>query len=161
MPLVVGSNAYLDVATAGAYFEFRLDADAWADAKSSERGAALVSATRLLDSLNWIGRATDSNQSLAFPRIGNYRDPKIGAVVSLGSAEVPQRVLDATCELALHLLRNPGVESGEELPDSIAVEGAVSLTGLKSTKTGVIPAGVYRGITPLLERGNNSWWRAN
>lgn len=109
MPAEVGVNSYVDLAGADAYFANRLHAEAWTSAQESDREAALIMATRRIDSIPGLaGRKYNERQPLAFPRIkngvitGRWVDGKwvIG---------VPQEVIEATCEEALALLEmTPG-----------------------------------------------------
>ncbi len=82
---------YATIAEAQAYFDSRLNTDAWDEAvNDAERTKALAMATTLIDRLNFRGEKADSEQELQFPR-GN-------------DTEVPQDIKDATAEIALALL---------------------------------------------------------
>lgn len=94
MSLEVGTNAYLDANEASAYFEGRPHADAWTEANSAQRDAALIHATRRIDALPLQGAPLADDQALAFPRDYQGEAPQV----------VPREVLDATCEEALALL---------------------------------------------------------
>ncbi|MDH5182265.1 MAG: hypothetical protein OEX12_00110 [Gammaproteobacteria bacterium] len=160
MALIKNTNAYVDLAEATAYFADRLDAAAWDDTVDAEREKALVTATMMLDNLRWTGQAASDAQLLAFPRIGEYFDPRKGTSVTLTEAEVPLRIIKGTYELAYHLLNNDGLLDDTGSVAEIEVDGAVKLKGVRSAPD--IPSVVYTTIKPLLEnRGISTWWRAN
>lgn len=98
MAAEVGVNSYVSREEADAYFRDRLDAEAWAEASTERQEAALVTATRRIDSLRLRGQRADPRQALAFPR--RYPGPH-GWYVEY---TVPEAVRIATCEEALALL---------------------------------------------------------
>jgi hypothetical protein len=157
MALNKGINSYVTVAESDAYFENRLDSTGWSSVDIALKASSLVTATSILDNLRWTGVAIDSNQPLAFPRVGSYFDPRIGTNVTLSG--VPKRIEQATFELANHLLNNENLldDTGRVLNLNI---GTISLS--KIQKPNLIPAAVKTIISPLLiNSGSNSWWRAN
>lgn len=98
MAAEVGVNSYVSREEADAYFRDRLDAEAWAEASTERQEAALVTATRRIDSLRLRGQKADPRQVLAFPR--RYPSAR-GWYVEY---TVPEAVRMATCEEALALL---------------------------------------------------------
>ena len=95
------------------YFEFRLHASAWEDAENDDKCRALVTATRLIDRLNFAGLRTADyirlqpiNWLIPQPRTldpsslpgQNFEFPRNGSVT------IPQDIMDAACEIALALL---------------------------------------------------------
>lgn len=159
MALAKGTNSYVDVAEADAYFENRLDTAAWNLASAAQKAQALVTGTQVLDTLSWVGVAVSDLQPLAFPRTGYYFDPRLGKTVTL-TAAVPMRVVQANCEMAYHLLNNDGLLDNTGSVDSISLSG-ISLSNVKPPER--VPPVVKRAIRPLLAAGafNNTWWRAN
>lgn len=159
MALTKGSNSYVTVAEADAYFETRLDVAAWEDlTDENQKAKALVTASMILDELEWTGVAISVDQSLAFPRNGSYFDPKLGMCILLDS-NVPDRVIVATYELAYHLLNNDGLLDDTGTVEDLQV-GPVNLSKVRSAQK--IPSFVKRHINPLLlNRGANTWWRRN
>jgi len=158
MALSKNVNSYVTVAEADSYFLDRLDVAAWTNATDTEKAQALVTATAMLDDMNWTGFAVSDAQYLAFPRSGSYFDPRVGLEVLLTEA-IPTRISTATYELAYHLLNNDGL-----LDDTGSVEalniGSISLQKVKSASR--VPAVVKRLIKPLLtNNGVSTWWRAN
>lgn len=110
----VDANAYANAADGDAYHEGHLYASAWTAATLTNKEAALVFATRLIDAQYQFGgsRASES-QALQWPRV-NCPDPDKAAtrvLVSLwladafvASSVVPKAVAAATCEMARELL---------------------------------------------------------
>lgn len=158
MALVKGTNAYVTVAEAEVYFADRIDVAAWTDAQDAQKAQAIVTATAMLDGLVWGGRVVSESQALAFPRVGSYHDPKLGYCTVFPDG-VPLRVLNATFELAYHLLNNDGLLDDSGTVDSLSL-GSVNLSKIRVANK--IPRSVRNQINPLLvNSGRNPWWRAN
>jgi hypothetical protein len=158
MALVKGTNSYATLLEADAFFEMRLDVLAWTSATVLMREQALVTATSLLDTLNWTGMAISEAQLLAFPRFGVYYEPRLGYETYLDET-VPDRIVIATYELAYHLLNNDGLLDDTGTVTSLNV-GQISLN--IKTNPSTIPSSVRRYIAPLLKNGGaNIWWRRN
>lgn len=157
MALVKGTNSYVTVAEADAYFETRIDSDIWFDASNSEKIQALVTSTAVLDQMSWAGVAVSAEQSLAFPRNGSYFDPRAGQVVMIDG--VPSRIVQACYEQALHLLSNEGLYSSTGSVTSLQV-GRIQLDTIISPES-IAPVS-NRLVKPLLvNSGANMWYRAN
>jgi len=159
MALVKGTNSYVTVAEADAYFLGRIAATLWESALTQNKEKALITATRLLDEMSWTGVAVSDAQTLAFPRDGVYFDALYGCEIVLSSSYIPDRIINATYELALHLLQNEDVleDTGDVRSMSI---GNISLNTIISPQR--VSSSVKRMIKPLLSsQGLNSWWRAN
>jgi len=158
MALSKGTNAYATVAEADAYFTDRIDADTWTAASATKKAQALITATQLLDTLNWTGVAVSESQPLAFPRSGEFFDPRLGTNIFIQDS-TPNYVVRANYELALHLLNNTGVLDDTGSVDSVNL-GTVSLTNILTPSK--IPSSVRRIIKPLLvNSGSNPWFRSN
>jgi hypothetical protein len=158
MALIKGSNSYATVVEADKYFEGRLDVAAWISAEEPQKETALITATEILNNLEWIGVAVSESQTLAFPREGVYFDPFFGFEKTLDNT-VPPRITKATFELAYHALNNDGLLDNTGSVSSISV-GSISLQTVKAPS--LIPSNVSKLITPLLKRGSTrTWWRAN
>jgi hypothetical protein len=158
MALVKGTNSYVTVAEASAYFEDRIDVAAWTSAEDAEKSKALVTASAMLNDLRWIGVAISESQTLAFPRTGTYFDPRLGCDITL-SDTTPTRIINATYELAYHLLNNDG------LLDDVGTVTDLSVASINlhiRSDSNKIPSFVRNMIKPLLiNAGSNAWWRAN
>lgn len=158
MALSKGTNSYATVEEADAYFADRLDVDAWTSASAEQKAQALITATSMLDGLSWTGVIADEAQSLSFPRSGDYFDPRLGYRATFDE-NVPTRIIQATYELAYHLLNNDGLMDETGSVASLEV-GSVKLTGLSGA--GAFPQNVTRLINVLKRNGGaNTWWRAN
>lgn len=159
MAINKGINSYVTVEEADIYFEDRLDVAAWSEASETAKGQALVTATGMLDTYSWVGVIETLDQELAFPRSGSFFDPKLGFETQLDPAKVPTRILNATYELAYHLLNNDGLLDDTGSVKSMSI-GAISFSDISSTSK--IPSAVNKLIRPLLiNGGRNLWWRAN
>jgi hypothetical protein len=99
------ANSYTSVADCDAYFEGHLYATAWTAAPADRKAAALVMATRLIDSqVKFNGSRAGESQALQWPR-EQCGDPDAGASDSFVKASVvPAGVVQATCEMARELL---------------------------------------------------------
>ena len=108
------ANAYANAADGDAYHDGHLYATAWTAATTASKEAALVFATRLIDSqFQFGGSRANETQALQWPRV-NCPDPdkaatrvlvKLWLTDSFVSASVvPKAVRDATCEMARELL---------------------------------------------------------
>ena len=101
MALTVGSDSYLSVGEADAYWAARNNA-LWAAAVPADKEKALREATQYLDGrYDWVGDHPGGGQPLGWPRVG--------AVDHEGRhlAGIPQKVEQATAELALQALGEP------------------------------------------------------
>ena len=97
-------NAYADVADGDAYFEGHLYASAWTAATTVQKTAALVMATRVIDTeYQFNGVRSVDGQALPWPR-ENCPDPDGVAAAVLANNKVLKVVIDATCEMARELL---------------------------------------------------------
>ena len=99
------ANSYATLAEAETYCEARLNVTLWDAATDDNKNRALVEATRELDVLGWDGYRTDDVQALAWPRewVVNPDDPNLDYY---DNDEIPQRVKDSTCELALQFIKS-------------------------------------------------------
>lgn len=158
MALSKGTNSYATVEEADAYFADRLDVAAWSSADATQKAQALVTATAVLDDMSWLGYAISESQPLAFPRVCEYFDPKVGTMVYLDGTIVPQRIIVATFEIAYHLLNNDGLLDNTGGIESIQV-GPIQLSNVEAPN--VIPDHVRRAIRPLKRGNGRTWWRAN
>jgi hypothetical protein len=110
----VDANSYADVADGDAYHEGHLYAAAWVAATGDRKVAALVMATRLIDSeFQFNGTRTTAGQALQWPR-AMCPDPDsahvpLAVLLPIPSDyleydKVPKVVAQATCEMARELL---------------------------------------------------------
>lgn len=132
----VDANSYASLADAQAYIDTLVPTtlgDSWNDSGEEEQTAALVMATRLLDTwFDWIGFVHSGDQRLLWPRSGvtglnGYSQPE---------DEIPERIIEATAEWARQLL------AGDKLSDS-----DIETNKLKSLKAGPVELEFGGGVT--------------
>lgn len=113
--LVEDANSYVDPEEdfATDYFEAHLHASTWNDATDEQRKAAVVQATRTIDSLmTWKGRRVDANQAREWPRYGVRYDGHY-----IETDVIPTRLREATLEMAMALLeRDRLADTAREAP---------------------------------------------
>jgi len=96
---------YADLEFADGYFGERLGSEAWDVLDNNTKAKALKHATKYIDTLPFIGTKTDTtldedkrpNQPREFPREGY--------------TEIPDEVMEATCEAALAILNGDTLEN--------------------------------------------------
>jgi hypothetical protein len=102
------ANSYVTMSAASLFLEARLHIEAWTDASATEREAALMWATRLLDQqVRWSGHPTTATQALAWPMSG--MQDRYGRAIS--NTIVPPTIQEATAVYALALLEDTGSET--------------------------------------------------
>lgn len=118
--LVIGVNTYdvyADVATADAYLLADiLYSSTWCLATADAKSAAIVSATRYLDSKEWQGEKTSGAQALDWPRSG---------ITDVSSAAVPQEIIDSCILLA-----------AGAIVDSSSLSNSSTVNNVKRAKAG-------------------------
>src|ERR1039458_2568134 len=151
------ANSYADVADGDSYHDGHLYASAWTAAISSRKAAALVMATRVIDSqFQFNGSRTSSSQALQWPR-AECPDPDKG-LVTLSALlpilsnfvdydTVPAAVVQATCEMARELLLvdRTAAPPGEGIAATQTADGIHTATdgssGMSSTTYSKAPRG--------------------
>lgn len=112
------ANSYATVAEGDTYHEGHPYPDTWENASADEKGRALVTATRMLDTwYEWNGIVSTLTQALAWPRRGVIKDNITQGVTGTALNEwhepyavlldpdvIPTRIREATCELGRLLL---------------------------------------------------------
>lgn len=140
---VTNANSYISIADADVYFGTRLYSDDWTGATELVKEAALLHATMLIDNyVKWLGVKSDSDQSLAWPRVGIYENQNVDGVVTQVELvdTVPEKVVRAQLEQALYLIgQNP-----TSVPDTagfseLSISGAISFKVDKSSQIKLIP----------------------
>lgn len=126
------ANAYAEVTDGDAYFDDRLYSTDWTGASDPNKSAALIMATRLLDTLCYEGTAASSTQALAFPRSG-LTTPN-GYATS--TTAIPRLIKEAMYELALLLLGSDITKQKDQ-----------ALEGLTKLKAGSVELGFKNEIT--------------
>ena len=102
------SNSYVTLAAANSYFETVPDSATWTNKTDDQKNRALISATRWIDSLNYLGDRCDEDQALKWPR-NNYDVDGVELECSL----IPAQIKYATYELARALANDTGAITDE------------------------------------------------
>lgn len=97
------ANSFVSVAEADAYLEARLNSSAWTGTEPKK--IAVIEATRELSALAYDGYRATTTQSLSWPRFAAVDPDGTSDYVLFDDDVIPQRIKDATCELALEFLR--------------------------------------------------------
>lgn len=107
---ITDPECYGSVIDGDTYFSKRLRSFFWDDATLADRKKALVEAAQIIDSLNYSGSKTDSEQLRQFPRTApGSENPE---VVAVSDTEVPANIEIAAYEIAIQLLSgiDPNIE---------------------------------------------------
>ena len=169
MALQKGTNSFVSVSESDEYFENRLNSENWFsnDALVEQ---ALVTATGILDDMDWGGTATPTaSYPLSWPRDITYYDNKSGYYTDLeddrsttSEGTIPGDIKKATFELAFHLLNNMKTQesnaSGENKVKDLTV-GSVRLifdlnSGVKNFKE--LPDSIINIVTKYLNETSNT-----
>jgi hypothetical protein len=146
----VDANSYADVAEGDAFHDAHLYATDWTAANLATKTAALVFATRLIDSYyQFRGFKAHDIQALQWPREFARDDDAFSSrsIVGLSPVEeffanniVPRLLRDATIETARELIKTNRTDDpdGEGLT-SLSLTGAMSMTFDKGDRPPVIP----------------------
>lgn len=145
------ANSYATVAQADAYHDTLPHRDDWAATGSDAdaKTVALISATRLLDSLFvWANFPTHpETQALQWPRSGML---KRGGWVTLPDNAIPAELVNATAEFARQLITaDRTADSDVETQGLTALSvGSISLAFKDSVTAKVVPDAVVNLIPP-------------
>lgn len=128
------SNSYVTMDEATTYFGDRLHKDAWANASVTDKTAALLWATKIIDSrIYWAGNKADSLQALSWPRLlvpdpDPAYIPSISLINGFSTAgylpgdAIPVDIKTAQCEMAMALISSDlTAEPGSTGLNSLAV----------------------------------------
>lgn len=158
------ANSYVTEAEAEAYHDARLNTSTWTSATADDKKRALLMAANRLQIENWLGSRVNTTQRLAWPRLYVQKVDGIGAGYGWGygygaygwlfgevylSTEIPQRIKDAQCELALGFLEGFD-QDDQEAMDSISADG-ISFKFRSQRQSGVLPPKVIELIAGLTQ----------
>lgn len=154
MPLTIvttpgdaSANAYASLAEAEAYALTLPVVNDWATATEAQKNAAMVQATRMLDTLDWKGlRTAPTVQALQWPRYGvTDREG-----YTLASTTIPAKLRDACCEFAIRLVADDrAADAGGLAPETIKL-GSLDI-GVQRRRP--IPASVLEMVREFREGG--------
>ena len=146
---LASANSYADVTDGDSYFEGHLYASAWVAALTATKTAALVMATRLVDSqFQFNGFRSNEGQALQWPR-ERCPDPDRNLVTIsalspvltnyVPSTSVPKAVVWAVCEMARELLLEDrtAAPAGEGISSSQSSSSSHDASGGTSTQTSI------------------------
>lgn len=97
-PITSSPLSYVTVFECEEYFANLLYSGPWDSATEEDKNKAIVTATQIIDSLNYADDKTEDDQELEFPRGTD--------------TTVPQAIKDACAEIALALLDGYDIEQG-------------------------------------------------
>ena len=99
------ANSFVTLSEADTFMLSRLNASTWeTDASTDDQNRALVEATRQISRLRFDGNRADTTQILSWPRQWVI-DPDNPNHDYFSSSVVPQRIKDATMELAFQYIK--------------------------------------------------------
>ena len=135
------ANSYSSIVDADTYHETRLHNTTWTSMSSdTQKEMSLMWATRILDEeMNWYGSKYSEGQALRWPRSGVV-DPD---GYSIGSEEIPSFLINATAELAMHLVDSDRSEDPGTIGFSEIQAGSIKLKIDKRWQSGVLPKSVW------------------
>lgn len=122
------ATSYIDVAAADAYFDARLNSDAWTALDNIGKQKALMAATARLEQEKFAGIKTSVSQALKWPRVGAYDDDNH----LYPSNAQPKELIGATCEMAL-VLKNAGTS------DPLSLSGLEQFKSIKIGELDITP----------------------
>lgn len=130
------ANSFVSLTEADAYFDASLGNSAtWeAEDDDDQKARALIAATRDVSLMVFAGTRVTATQSLSWPRewapnpdapsllvAPTQADASLAGIVYYDAAIIPQRVKDATCELAIEFLK-AGANATATADSSIGVQ---------------------------------------
>ena len=128
----VNSNSYITVARATEIAQYDMfESLDWSFVDGDDKIRALVSATRELDTLPWVGLRATTTQALAWPRTDAVINGR-----EVSDDEIPQEIQQATYDLAVVLLRE--AEAGADAATSSNLIPGIPNSQLKRAKLDVL-----------------------
>lgn len=127
------AESYISVADADTYFTNHGSPSDWTSAATAEKESALRYATSFLDdSYSWYSSIINTDQALGWPRV-DYWDSE-GRIIS----GVPQKIKDATCEMALEHLKNSlNFDDTENIESESYGDASVKYKGTSKTYSSI------------------------
>ena len=101
------ANSYVTLSESNDYFDTSPDSSTWTNKTDDQKKRSLISATRWIDTLVYLGDRCDDGQALKFPR-NNYSVDGVELKCDL----IPQNIKYAQFELARALANDPDAMTG-------------------------------------------------
>lgn len=141
------ANSFASVANGDDYHDKHLYATDWTGASTANKQKALMMATRLLDeTFDWNGQKASDTQALQWPRLG-VTDRGGWAI---DGDEIPQDLIDATCELARLLIAADRTAEDDTKGFSRIKAGSLDIEIDKHDRTKTTTPTLVRMVTPHL-----------
>lgn len=140
------NETYADLNYADDYFEFRFNSPLWIECPPATKTKLLITASRMLEHLNWAGDKTSSDQELEFPRGGD--------------TEIPAPIKKGVCEIAYALLDGRDVEYEQEIATYIktgasGISADISPSAMDAARIHNIPSMLaWNYFRPFLRQGS-------
>lgn len=142
-------NSFITLEDAEEYFSMRLNSCVWDNSGDNTKEKALITASKKINQLNFIGDKKTYTQAMEFPRVFNAH-----ICHNLIMPELPQEISDAVCEEAIALIEHSnsvhlknqslGISSISLGVGSVSYDGKMDLTQV---------------ISPEAERLLSKWTR--
>lgn len=173
--LVLGTNSYVDLATAEEFIPKFFDTTSWSSLTDEAKETTLMNASQLIDIrfAPFLSFAASETQDMAFPRKAfSYMDPRLGLYVQVAEGDYPIMLQKAVMVLANHFAENQQTLFGGEATvewsnislDGLSISRSPGTGPIGSKTVPLIPNDVLYLIRPLTlygDAGVNRWWRAN
>lgn len=153
------ANSYIDVAAADQLMEYRqLNFAAWSALTADQKGAALISASQMFDSLKWKGVRTSETQALRWPRSGVYDQDEYAIADDVIPGDVQETLADYAFTLSQSdKFQATGLEGFSEIQVDV-----VKLKLDSEDRDSAIPSRILDRLDYLIEgRGGNSFGAAS
>ncbi len=146
-PAATTANAYATLADVEAYALTLPVANDWAAATTEQKNAAIVQATRMMDTLDWTGyRINPLTQVLQWPRYYSYDREGFPLPVDV----IPWQIRNICCEFAIRLISDDrAADSGGLAPETVKV-GSLDVGQMRRRP---IPAFVLEMAREFLKSG--------
>jgi hypothetical protein len=150
--IVLISGSYVTLAGAQTYFDTRLNTQAWDLATPTDQTKALITASRSIDNLAFLGTKVVWSQANEFPRYITYWDRQLPANL----VNIPNNIKIACCEIALTLLDGldlefeiPGLRVSDDKYSTLRT-GYSALVNNDHTRAGIASAIAWTYLLPYL-----------
>lgn len=156
--IIIDKNCFVTLEEAEIYFKERFGSSIWAESESIEKEKALITATKRLNNLAYIGYKKEPFQPLEFPRKLTQ-----DSYCSYNMPEIPQEIKDATCEEAISIMEYVSNNGESSLNDPTFVWqsfklGDVSQTSASANNSNTSLATNNKGLLSAMAYSLASKW---